>query len=120
MPLLLIVVGVAAFQWTGRAQSGTVVTDPLAYSLSYTLTGDYATSSIDFLPKSNATGYQTEMLPVRDDTRSDQRLVPAGANVVAAWLYWETIWGAPGQTVGAKFRGKSITLVRAQHRSCGE
>jgi len=110
--LPLLFVGVALVQQTGRAQSGAVVIDALPYSLSYTVTGNYATSSVDFLPKSNNTGFQTEVLPMRDSTRADARLVPAGANVIAAWLYWETIWGDPSQVIGARFRGKAITLTR--------
>jgi len=48
--VLLLMIGLVVFQRPGRAQTGPTVTDPLPYSLSYTVTGNYATGSVDFLP----------------------------------------------------------------------
>ncbi|MFN7980727.1 MAG: hypothetical protein U0Q11_02625 [Vicinamibacterales bacterium] len=105
LTLLSVVMFVAMLQRWGQADGGSQpVVDPLPYSLSYTLPGNYAVSSVDFQPKSNTSGFQTETLRMSG--------VPAGANIVAAWLYWETAWQRAPQSVGAKFRGKNITLVR--------
>ena len=38
--------------------------------------------------------------------------VPPGSTIVAAWLYWETIWGDPTDLEGAQFRGQDLALVR--------
>ena len=85
----------------------TVVNDPLPYSLSYTITGNYVVGSVDFEPVSNQLEFQTATLHM-----AGASAIPAGAEIVAAWLYWETIWGDPDEVGGAKFRGQDIELVR--------
>ena len=39
--------------------------------------------------------------------------VPAGADVIAAYLYWETISTNVAQVNGARFRGSPVTVVKA-------
>src|SRR5262245_19171911 len=97
--IVLCALATLTFQHSGGAQSGPNITDPLPYALSFTVTGDYATGSVDFRPRPNSTGFQTEVLPMRDDSKTDKRIVPAGANIVAAYLYWETIWRTPSEVV---------------------
>ena len=46
---LAVMSAVIVFQSPGRAQSGSVVTDPLPFSLSYTVTGNIAVAGVDFL-----------------------------------------------------------------------
>ena len=88
----------------GQGQS--LVEDPLPYSLSYTIKGDYVVGTVDFEPVKTK-GFQTEVLHMTGDSA-----VPQDSVLVAAWLYWETIWGNPNQIAGAQFRGQDITLVR--------
>ena len=106
MPAALLALGLAVFfQNSGQAQNG-VVEDPLPYSLSYTITGNYVVGTVDFEP-TNTNGFQTEVIHMTGDSA-----VPPGATIVAAWLYWETIWGVPDEVAGAQFRGQDISLVR--------
>ena len=39
--------------------------------------------------------------------------VPANADILAAFLYWETISTQISQVDGAKFRGNPVTVVKA-------
>ena len=52
-------------------------------------------------------GFQTDVIQMTGDSA-----VPPGATIVAAWLYWETIWGLPEEIEGAQFRGQDITLAK--------
>jgi len=38
--------------------------------------------------------------------------VPDNADILAAFLYWETIWTDSAQVHGAKFRGSSIPFAK--------
>ncbi len=71
-----------------------VESDPLRYSRGFLVTGDYVTAGIR-----TASG-----------TIQVNNLVPAGADVVGAFLYWETVHSAsnPNPASGATFRGQQI------------
>src|SRR5690348_2703932 len=70
---ILLVVAVAG-QRPGRAADDP--SDALPYSLSYTVTGDYAVGSVDLLPSPHANGFQTGTIDIGTDT---QRVVPQNA-----------------------------------------
>src|SRR5690242_4464746 len=95
--LLIAMALVIAFQDSGRAQSGTTVVDPLPYSLNYTIAGGYRIGTVDFTP-TQTNGFQTEIVHM-----TGASAVPPNAEIVAAWMYWETIWSTPSQVQGAKF-----------------
>src|SRR5206468_8765753 len=64
-----------------HAQQGT---DALPYTTGYLVTGDYAVGSIDLLPANSLTNYLSAgTIPMSG--------VPANADILAAFLYWETI-----------------------------
>ena len=88
------------------AQSGgqatTTPPDALPYSTGFLVTGDYVTGTVDLDPRNAVDGSLTGTIPMSG--------VPANADIVAAFLYWEMIspQGAPAVATGAKFRGQPI------------
>jgi len=103
----------SAFAHRSDAQQATTISDPLPYSKGFLVTGDYAIAGVDFTSQANpadANGLATGTLTVSG--------VPADADIVAAYLYWEEIFTAsPGMipTAGVKFRGNPIspTAIKA-------
>ena len=77
----------------------------LPFSGSYSITGNYVVGSVDLAPQHASNGLVTGTVSMSG--------VPANADILAAFLYWETIWTDEAQLSGAKFRGQEITLVRA-------
>ena len=91
----------------GQAHVDDATVDPLPYSLSYTITGNYVVGTIDFevTNTSSETGFQrTGVINMTG--------VPEDAVIVAAWLYWETISASGDEIAGAQLRDQDITLVR--------
>src|SRR5690349_19590382 len=117
LALALLMVAIVG-QRSGRAAD---VPDALPYSLSYTVTGDYAVGSVDLLPAPHSNGFQTAKLHMGTD---QMRLLPQNAEVLAASLYWKTlaplpdpITGAlPQEVRGAEFRGVPVNFVRTAAR----
>jgi hypothetical protein len=85
--------------------------DALPYSLSYTVTGDYATGFVDFLPSPHTGGFQTDTIRMSG--------VPKNAEILAAFLYWETVDETRDDAhlsevySGVLFRGSPVSFVRA-------
>jgi hypothetical protein len=77
--------------------------DQLHYSKSYTVTGDYVVASVDVSAKDAQGGFVTGTIEVSG--------VPDNADILAAWLYWETVTSSPQQAAGARFRGNQLTLA---------
>src|SRR5687767_10148533 len=98
--LLTLAAVVAIAQPAGQAQGG----DALRFSKSYTITGNYTIGTVD-LPASGINDSVTGTIPMSG--------VPANADILAAFLYWETISTdtAPFYD-NAKFRGSPITVVK--------
>src|SRR5207237_8976394 len=81
---------------------------PVLYSTGFLVNGDYAVGSVDI---TSASGFlATATIPMSG--------VPADADILSAFVYWETI--APSFTTPAQianyvqFRGKPITSVRVK------
>jgi hypothetical protein len=85
--------------------SGQAQTPDLTYFTNFTVTGDYVVAGIDLLPQSQSNGFVTGTIQVSG--------VPANADIVAAYLYWETIWSNPAQLEGARFRGQPVSAVKS-------
>ena len=68
------------------------------------MTGNYVVGSVDLAPQSAAQGFVTGTIPMGG--------VPADADVLAAFLYWETISTADPQVNGATFRGLPLVAVK--------
>jgi hypothetical protein len=99
MPFLLCLSG--AFVMKGAAAPN----ESLPFATSYTVTGDYVVGGVDLLPQQAVNGFVQGEIPITG--------VPANADIVAAYLLWETIYSGPAPavgTVGAQFRGNDITI----------
>jgi len=88
-------------QQRGQAQTA----DALPFSKGFLVTGDYVVGGVDLDPHAVDSGYITGTIPMKG--------VPAGADVIAAYLYWETISTNVAQVNGVRFRGSPVTVVKA-------
>ena len=102
--LVLTVVG----QQSGRAQSDPP--DALPYSLGYTVTGDFAIGGVDLVPSPQTNGFQTGTIHIGGS--GPARVVPKNAEILAAFLYWETLAQTPDELGGVLFRGEPVTFIR--------
>ena len=95
----------------GQAHVDDATVDPLPYSLSYTITGNYVVGTIDFevTNTSSETGFQRTGVI---NGVINMTGVPVDAVIVAAWLYWETISASGDEIAGAQLRDQDVTLVR--------
>jgi X-X-X-Leu-X-X-Gly heptad repeat protein len=80
--LLLVIV----FGQTGFTQA----TPPLNFSNNYFVTGDYVVSGVG-LRGLGVNGYATKQFTMPDANSVPSTGVPSGADIVAAFLYWETV-----------------------------
>src|SRR6185369_525342 len=92
---------VVAAQRSGQAAD---VPSALDFSLSYTITGDYAVGGVDLIPAPHGGGFQTDTIHMGTNVPTG-RVVPPNAEIVAAFLYWETLADTPDQLEGVQFRG---------------
>jgi hypothetical protein len=106
LALVALLIGVVA-QESGKAADD--LSDALPYSLSYTVTGDYAVGSVDLLPSPHTDGFQTGTIHMGTAT---DRIVPKNAEILAAFLYWETLAETPDDLGGVLFRGTPVSFVR--------
>jgi hypothetical protein len=81
------------------AQSGEAA-DGIKFFKNYFVTGDYVTGSVDLLPQSAVAGRVTGTIPISG--------VPANADILAAFLYWQTITDGNPTSISAKFRDQEI------------
>ena len=100
---LFALLAAAVFGTAPRAR--TAAPEALPFAKGFLVTGGYTVGSVDLAPASGGNGYLTGTISLGG--------VPAGADVVAAYLYWETISTSIAQVDGAKFRGAPITVVKA-------
>src|SRR5262245_13199425 len=103
---VVLLVAVAS-QRPGKAADD--LSDALPYSLSYTVTGDYAVGGVDFVPSAAPNGFQTDTIHMGT---AATRIVPKNAEILAAFLYWETLASSPDDLQGVLFRGAPVTFVR--------
>src|SRR5215831_2020034 len=89
--LVALVLAVLFAQTRGQTQS----TDALPYSKGYPVTGDFVVGGVDLVAKTAVGGFVTGTISIAG--------VPDNADVLEAFLYWETIWTNPNQLNGATF-----------------
>jgi hypothetical protein len=101
---LLLVFG---FAQTASAQSS----NQLTLSNNYFVTGDYVVGGVGLRGLGDATGFANGNITVPDPAQPNSTPVPAGAEVVAAFLYWETVEGNQISLAGEKgfFNGYAIS-----------
>ena len=101
-------------QTGGHAQSQ--VSDPLSYSTGFLITGNYVVGGVDLTKDVNPSvgGFSTGVINISG--------VPANADILAAYLYWETIHlatvDATAAAAGVQFNGSdvesdSVTVVQS-------
>jgi len=104
----------------GSTESGFAQTPPLNIFKNYFVTGDYAVGG--WVESSSANGFATGMISIPDCKQAQAMGVacpsappgtsapPAGADIVAAYLYWATVEGSQSLFVGqqAVFNGYKI------------
>ena len=99
----------------GSAESSFAQTPPLAIFKNYFVTGDYVVGG--WVEQSSANGFATGTISIPDCTQAAAMgqacpppPVPAGADVVAAYLYWATVEGSQSTFAGqqAFFNGYKI------------
>ena len=106
----LLALGLAMLfaQTGGYAQAPVPLPNPLPYSTGYLVTGDYVVGSVDIIEVSNSPATATIHIGG----------VPQNADILAAFLYWETIAPtsvtAPQIADSVKFRGQPIKSVRVK------
>ena len=86
----------------------------MPFFTSYTVTGDYNITSVDLPPQKAPNGTVTTTLQVSG--------VPENADIIAAFLYWETIWSGPAGNVEllkdqVRFRGEPVSGIKSSTRS---
>ena len=75
----------------------------LPYANGFLVTGNYVTGGVDLEPASGGNGFLSGTIPMNG--------VPPNAEVLSAFLYWETIAANPAQLAGARFRGQLIDMT---------
>ena len=114
MAAALIAIGLA-FSFT-QLGSGAEILDPLPYSRGYLLTGNYVVSGVDLTEQQNppdSNGMSTGTINITKCSPTvTTNCVPADADIVAAYMYWEAIipTATPSLAAGVTFRGEEILL----------
>src|SRR6186713_657888 len=94
---------------TTRPGAQTPGTDALPFSKQFLVTGNYSVGTVDLIPSNQGNGFLSGTIPMSG--------VPANAEVVGAYLYWETISTTVIENDGALFRGLPITVVKKTART---
>src|SRR5262245_24746697 len=100
---LLVAVGLATVLVQAAApnqDTAGIVSLPLANG--YLVTGNYVVGSVDLPHQGTPDGFLTGTVHMSG--------VPAEAEILSAFLYWETIATSPAQLEGVKFRGHPIHM----------
>ncbi len=86
---------------------------PLKFVNNYFITGDYVVGGVGLGGNGDASGFAQGTITIPDPVQPNAARVPDGADVVAAFLYWQTVEDlttTPPHTGGnGFFRGYSIT-----------
>ena len=92
--IALLTLSVLAYAQSGEAADG------IKFFKNYFITGDYVTGSVDILPQTAVGGRASGTIPMSG--------VPANADILAAFLYWQTITNGNPTFISAKFRDQEI------------
>jgi hypothetical protein len=108
---LWTVVAAALLQALGFGQGASAqdTTNPLNLFKNYFVTGDYVVGGVG-LRGLGVNGYATGTIRIPDKMQPNATTVPAGADVVAAFLYWQTVESSQSAFVGqsGSFNGYPI------------
>ena len=104
----LVIAALIGFSFTGlvpRTAAQAQATDALPYSAGFLVTGNYVVGGVDLLTNGEA--------GIIHFDEAHGNAVPAGADVIAAYLYWETVSSVPYSLADATFRGRNIPAAKA-------
>jgi hypothetical protein len=68
--------------------------EPLSIFRNYFVTGDYVVGGVGLQGLGDGTGFATGTINIPDQVQPNAKQVPAGADIVAAFLYWQTVESA--------------------------
>lgn len=85
--------------------------DALPWFHTYTLPGNYAVGGVDLVTVSSGNGLRTRRILMGSQ-------LPPNAEIVAAFLYWETVWSGSDATLEqlrrqVRFRGQPVTAIKS-------
>jgi hypothetical protein len=66
-------------------------TDQLTLSNNFFVTGDYVVGGVGLRGLGDSSGFAKGTITIPDPVQPNATAVPPGANIVAAYLYWETV-----------------------------
>jgi len=106
LPIVLGLLFILALAQTGLAQTSSQLT----LSNNYFVTGDYIVGGVG-LRGLGVNGFATGTINIPDTAQPNPSNVPAGADIVAAFLYWETVEKTQSAFAGQQgsFNGYPIT-----------
>src|SRR6266704_1622894 len=109
--LLRVTVALALLLAFGFAQAVLAqTTNLLTPSNNYFVTGDYVVGGVGLRGLGDATGFAKGTIAIPDPLQPNAGAVPAGADIVAAYLYWETVESSQSLLAGQQgfFNGYAI------------
>ena len=91
--------------------------DALPWFHTYTVPGNYAVGSVEQASLSLQEGLRTRRIAMSG--------VPANAEVLAAFLYWETVWAGSDTVLATlrgqvRFRGRPVTAIKSSSKSLSD
>src|SRR5712691_4609492 len=98
--LIMLAVAVGLLLAFGFAQTAVAqTTNLLTPSNNYFVTGDYVVG-VGLRGLGDATGFAKGTIAIPDPLQPNAGAVPAGADIVAAYLYWETVESSQSAKAG--------------------
>ena len=91
---------------------GTLTVNPglLTFNNNYFVTGDFAVGSVPLLAAGDGTGFATGTINISSISGDPSNGVPEGADIVAAYLYWQAVeWSGYAPQANGFFRDYTIT-----------
>lgn len=106
----IVAIGLALLVF-GLVPPASAQTNPLQFVNNYFVTGDYVVSGVGLRGLGDASGFAAGTINMPDKNSVPATGVPAGADIVAAFLYWQTVESSQTTFAGQQgfFRGYSIT-----------
>lgn len=89
--LAMLLVFVFAPAATAQSAAAQPCSTPLCLSNNYFVTGDYVVGGVGLRGLGGANGLATGTINIPDKVQPNATSVPAGADIVAAFLYWQTV-----------------------------
>jgi len=105
-----VIAAVLVLSLFAQSSLAQTATPPLNFFNNYFVTGDYAVGGVGLRGLGDASGFATGTISIPDTNQPNAGSVPAGADIVAAFLYWETVESSQTTFAGQQgfFNGYAI------------